>query len=106
MYRRAVYTQAASFRLLRLAWTPLGLLRRVVALESAVPLLIVTAASAGVGLLAAQLFLESQLGYSLRLPGPGYYGMVAAGLAAAPAIIASTLPLLSRITGPEVARNA
>ena len=46
-----------------------------------------------------------RIGYSLRLPGPGYYGMVAVGLAAALAIIASTLPLLSRITGPEVARN-
>jgi hypothetical protein len=34
-----------------------------------------------------------------------YYGIVLAGLAAALAIIAATLPLLKRITGPEVARN-
>jgi hypothetical protein len=30
---------------------------------------------------------------------------VAAGLAASLALIASTLPLLRRMTGPEVARN-
>ena len=70
----------------------------MVALESAVPLLTVAVASAGIGLLAAQLFLESQLGYSLQPPGAGYYGLVLAGLAVALGIIASTLPLLRRIT--------
>jgi hypothetical protein len=50
------------------------MLRRVVALESAVPL-------------------------------PGYYLIVIGGLGASLAIIASTLPLLNRITGPETARN-
>jgi len=84
---------------------PLGMLRRVVALESAVPLLIVAAISTATGFAAAQLFLTSQLHYSLRPPGPGYYLIVLAGLAASLAIIASTLPLLSRITGPETARN-
>jgi hypothetical protein len=55
--------------------------------------------------LAAQLFLTSQLHYSLRPPGVEYYLVVLAGLAASLGIIASTLPLLSRITGPETARN-
>jgi hypothetical protein len=93
------------FSLLRLAGAPLGLLRRVVGLESVVPLITVAVASIGIGLLAAQLFLESQLGYSLQPPGAGYYGLVLAGLAVALGIIAATLPLLKRITGPEVARN-
>jgi hypothetical protein len=93
------------FSLLRLTGAPLGVLRRVVALESVVPLLTVAVASIGIGLLAAQLFLKSQLGYSLQPPGAGYYGLVLAGLAVALAIIAATLPLLKRITGPEVARN-
>jgi hypothetical protein len=93
------------FSLLRLAGTPLGVLRRVVTLESAVPLLVVAVLSIAVGFGGAELFLRAQLGYTLRPPGPGYYGIVVAGLAAALGIIAATLPLLKRVTGPEVARN-
>jgi ABC-type uncharacterized transport system permease subunit len=80
-------------------------LRRVVTLESAVPLLIVAVLSSAVGFAGAALFLRAQLHYTLRPPGVGYYGIVVAGLAAALGIIAATLPLLKRITGPEVARN-
>ncbi len=93
------------FSLLRLTGAPLSLLRRVIALESAVPLLVIAVISTATGFLAAQLFLTSQLGYSLLPPGPGYYLIVLAGLAASLGIIASTLPLLNRITGPETARN-
>ena len=93
------------FSLLRLTGAPLSMLRRVVALESAVPLLIVAVISIGTGFAAAQLFLTSQLHYSLRPPGPEYYLIVLAGLAASLGIIGSTFPLLNRITGPETARN-
>jgi hypothetical protein len=93
------------FSLLRLTGVPTAALRRVVALEAAVPLLVIAVLSAGSGLLAAALFLRSQLGESLRPPGLDYYVMVVAGLVASLAIIASTLPLIERITGPEVARN-
>ena len=93
------------FSLLRLTGAPLGVLRRVVALEAAVPLIVIAAASAGTGLLAAQLFLRSQLDDSLRPPGAGYYATVLGGLAAALGIIAATLPLLERLTGPEGART-
>jgi hypothetical protein len=93
------------FSLLRLAGTPLNVLRRVVTLESALPLLVVAVVSIGIGFTGAELFLRGQLGYTLRPPGAGYYGIVVAGLAAALGIIAATLPLLNRITGPEVARN-
>jgi hypothetical protein len=93
------------FSLLRLAGVQLGVLRRVVALESAVPLLVVSVIAMVLGLLGAQLFLRAQMDYTLRLPGPGYYLIVVAGLALTLGIIASTLPLLRRITGPETARN-
>jgi len=93
------------FSLLRLTGVPLGMLRRVVALESAVPLIVSAAISAGVGLLGANLFLQAQFGVSLRSPGTGYYLSVLGGLAISLAIIAATLPLLNRITGPETARN-
>lgn len=93
------------FSLLRLTGTPLGLLRRVITLEAAGPLLISAVVSAGAGLLAAHLFLRAQLSETLQAPGLAYYGIVLAGLAASLAVIASTLPLLRRLTGPEVARN-
>jgi hypothetical protein len=93
------------FSLLRLAGTPLRVLRRVVALEAAVPLIVVSMLSAGTGLLAADLFLHAQLSESLRPPGGGYYATVTVALVAALGIIAATLPLLERMTGPEVARN-
>jgi predicted lysophospholipase L1 biosynthesis ABC-type transport system permease subunit len=93
------------FSLLRLTGVPVGVLRRVVALEAAVPLLIISVLSAAMGFLAAGMFLDAQLGYTLRAPGPGYYALVSAGLVASLAIIATTLPLIERITGPEVARN-
>ncbi len=93
------------FSLLRLTGAPLRLLRRVVTLETVVPLLAVSVVSVGMGFLAAQLFLKSQLSYSLQPPGIGYYLVVIVGLAASLALIASTMPLLRRITGPETARN-
>ena len=40
-----------------------------------------------------------------RRPGPLYFVIVAAGLAASLGIIASTMPLLRRMTGPAAARN-
>jgi hypothetical protein len=58
-----------------------------------------------VGLLGAQLFLRAQMEYTLRLQGPSYYLIVVAGLALTLGIIASTMPLLRRITGPDTARN-
>ena len=56
-------------------------------------------------MLAAQLFLKAQMHYTLKPPGVAYYAVVVAGLVACLAIIASTLPLLERITGPETARS-
>jgi len=93
------------FSLLRLTGVPLRLLRGVLALETAVPLVAVAVLSAGLGLLTAELFLRSQLGLTLLPPGPGYYASILGRLALSLAIIAATFPLLNRITGPETARN-
>jgi hypothetical protein len=93
------------FSMLRLTGMRLAELRRVVLLESAVPLMVVAVLAIGTGFLAAELFLRSQLHYTLVWPGGGYAGVVVAGLALSLAIIISTMPLLRRITGPETARN-
>jgi hypothetical protein len=93
------------FSLLRLSGSPLGMLRKVVTLEAAGPLLISAVVSAGAGLLSAHLFLRAQLHETLQPPSLAYYLLVVAGLLASLAVIASTLPLLERITGPETARN-
>lgn len=93
------------FSLLRLTGVPLKSLRNVVALESAAPLLASAVVAIGTGLLASALFLRSQMHYSLVPLGAEYYVIVTVGIAASLGIIASTLPLLRRITGPETARN-
>lgn len=93
------------FSLLRLSGVPLGVLQRMVALETAGPMLIISIASALVGLVASDLFLRSQLGLTLRPPGTVFYLIVLGGLAGALAIMASTLPLLDRVTRPEDART-
>lgn len=56
-------------------------------------------------LISAALYLHSQVGIAFRMPGLSYWVTVLGGLAASLAIIASTFPLLNRMTGPEVARN-
>jgi hypothetical protein len=93
------------FSLLRLTGVSTAVLHRVVALESAMPLFLVAAVSITVGLVSAALYLSSQVGIAFRIPGIAYWATVLGGLAASLAIIASTFPLLNRITGPEVARN-
>ncbi|WP_444951846.1 FtsX-like permease family protein [Micromonospora ureilytica] len=93
------------FSLLRLSGAPVRILRRVVALESAVPMLAVAAVAIGMGLLAAHLFLRAQMDYTLVAPEPRFYVIVVVGLVACLGVIASTLPLLERITGPETARS-
>jgi hypothetical protein len=93
------------FSLLRLTGVPTGVLRRVVTLESAMPLLLVAGVSIVVGLVSAGLYLSSQADIAFRIPGMTYWATVVGGLAASLAIIASTFPLLNRMTGPEVARN-
>lgn len=93
------------FSLLRLSGAPVQLLRRVIALESTVPMLAVAGVAIAMGLLAAQLFLQAQMAYTLIAPGWEFYAIVGAGLVACLGIVACTLPLLERVTGPQTART-
>jgi hypothetical protein len=94
-----------SFSLLRLTGARLATLRRVVALESAVPLLAVAAVAIGTGFAAAAEYASVAQHYPMVAPGAAYYLITAGGILVSLGIIAATFPLLARITGPEVARN-
>jgi hypothetical protein len=93
------------FSLLRLTGARLAMLRRVVALEGAVPLLSVAAVAIGTGFGAAAMYASEVQQHPMVAPGAAYYLITAGGVLAALGIIAATFPLLARITGPEVARN-
>jgi hypothetical protein len=93
------------FSLLRLTGARLATLRRVVALESAVPLFAVAAVAIGTGFGAAAEFASVAQHYPMAAPGVAYYLITAGGILVSLGIIAATFPLLARITGPEVARN-
>ena len=93
------------FSLLRLAGAGLATLRRVVALEGAVPLLSVSAVAIGAGFAGAAMFAAEAQQHPMVAPGPVYYLLTAAGIVVSLGIIATTFPLLTRITGPDVARN-
>jgi hypothetical protein len=93
------------FSLLRLTGVPVQMLRRVIAVESVVPLVVTSAIAIGAGFLASALFAHAQLHQSLRSPGGDYVAVVVIGLVASLAIISSTFPLLERISGPENVRN-
>jgi hypothetical protein len=93
------------FSMLRLAGARLATLRRVVALEGAVPLLAVAAVAIGTGFAGAAMFASEAQQHPMVAPGAAYYLLVAAGIVVSLGIIAATFPLLARITGPEVARN-
>ena len=93
------------FSLLRLTGARLAMLRRVVALESAVPLLAAAAVAIGTGFGATAMYASVEMQHPMVAPGAGDYLITAGGILAALGIITATFPLLARITGPEVARN-
>ncbi len=93
------------FSMLRLTGARLAMLRRVVALESAVPLLAAAAVAIGTGFGATAMYASLEMQHPMVAPGAAYYLLTAGGILAALGIITATFPLLARITGPEVARN-
>jgi len=93
------------FSMLRLTGARLATLRRVIALETAVPLLAAAAVAIGTGFGATAMYASLAMRHPMVAPGTVYYLLTAGGILAALGIIIATFPLLARITGPEVARN-
>jgi hypothetical protein len=59
----------------------------------------------GTGFGAAAMYATEAQNRPMVAPGPGYYLLTVGGIIVSLAIIAATFPILTRITGPEVARN-
>jgi hypothetical protein len=93
------------FSLLRLTGARLGMLRHVIALESAVPLLAVAVVAIGTGFAASAMYATMEMHLSLVSPGAAYYILTSAGIVLALVLILATFPMLRRITGPETART-
>ena len=93
------------FSLLRLTGARLGMLRHVIVLESAVPLLAVTAVAIGIGFAASAMYATMEMHLALVAPGAAYFVLTITGIVLALGLIVATFPLLRRITGPETARS-
>ncbi len=94
------------FTLLRLTGTPTSALYRVVFLESVLPLAAATAVAAGIAYAISVLTVRTMApaGTPVPVPGHAYFLTMGVGLAASLLVIAASLPLLGRITGPSGVR--
>lgn len=102
----AIVERKQPFALLRLTGTRLSDLRRMVLAEAAAPLLMVAAASVGLGLLVSALVVAtgSRGNLPFVLPGLGYWLSLAGGLTLALLVVLATMPLLTRLTNLDSAR--
>ncbi len=100
------------FTLLRVSGVSLGTLYKVILLEAALPLLVVSAIAAGIGLGVGIPVVKTLLkGFEPKNsteipvhPSAGYYIALGIGLVVALGLVVITLPLLKRMTRPEEAR--
>jgi hypothetical protein len=94
------------FTLLRVTGVQVGVLHRVVLLESVLPLTLaaVVAAAAGLGTAASVLRTLGLKEGSVTLPGHIYFATLGCALAASLAVLLATLPLLSCVTVPDEVR--
>lgn len=96
------------FTLLRVSGTATNVLRRVVLLESVLPLVSATVVAAITGM-AVAIPVDAALSPNgtapaMQLPGLSYYTTMGIGLIVSLAVIVVTLPLLNRMTMPDTAR--
>jgi len=100
-----------AFTLLRVSGVPLTALCLVVLLEAVLPLIVISAIAAGIGLgvgiPVVRSLVSNVVAKDTKIPvhpSTGYYITLAVGLAVALCLVLVTLPLLSRMTRPEDAR--
>lgn len=101
----AIVERRQPFALLRLAGTRLSDLRRIVLTEAAAPLLMVAAASAGLGMAVTALTLALDSNSpAIALPGLSYWLALVGGIVVALLVVLATTPLLSHLTSPDTTR--
>lgn len=88
------------FTLLRVAGVHLRELRRTALAEAIGPLLLIALASAAAGVATSALVVGIATEAHWAAPGLGFWLSLGAGLTLAIAVVASTLPLLDRVTRP------
>jgi hypothetical protein len=91
------------FALLRASGVHLGELRRIVLLETAATMAVVSVAGVGVGMLLAYAS-SRQVGVGWRWPGPDLYGFIGGGVLAGLLFSTLALPLLSLTTRHDAVR--
>jgi len=99
------------FTLLRVSGAPLSVLYKVILLEAALPLVVISIIAAGIGLGVGVPVVKGLLknlepkGTTIPVhPSIGYYITLGVGLVIALGLVVITLPLLKRMTRPEEAR--
>jgi hypothetical protein len=94
------------FTLLRLTGTTSAVLRRVILLETSLPLLGAAILATGIGAALAYPVVRilEPAHHGTALPGPEFFAILGTGLAFALVAILACLPILNRITHPDTAR--
>ncbi len=99
------------FTLLRVSGVSIGTLNRVILLEAALPLVVVSILAAAIGLGVGIPVVNDLVknfepkGVKLQVhPSMGYFAIMGIGLVVAIGLVVITLPLMKRMTKPEDAR--
>ncbi len=101
-----VVERKRPFTLLRLSGTPLGTLSRVVLLEAVAPLAAAVIIAGGIayGMSALTVARLGPAGSPTPVLDHTYYLIMGLGLVGALAVLASTIPVLSRVSSPDNVR--
>jgi hypothetical protein len=101
-----VVERKRPFTLLRLSGTPLGTLSRVVLLEAVAPLAAAVIIAGGIayGMSALTVARLGPAGSPTPVLDHTYYLIMVLGLVGALAVLASTIPVLSRVSSPDNVR--
>jgi hypothetical protein len=94
-----------EFTFLRAAGMPVSRLRVLVLLQAGVPLVVVSAFSALLGVGVAQAILRMATVAEVPMPDPSLAGVLGASLIAAMMVVAATLPAVDGLTRPTSLRS-
>jgi hypothetical protein len=94
-----------QFAFMRAAGLPMAQLRALVLIQAGVPLVVVSAFSALLGVGVAQAILRISPAASVPLPDASLVVVLAASMLVAMSVVAATLPAVDRLTRPQSLRS-